>query len=241
MEYIQNEKDKWEVSINKAIEILENSGLWQDVLENLKIAKSVGYEKLQEAHKVLFSDLLSDKEKEAIDLAVSFKNNNISLNEIDKIKENYNNVGIDWEMVKYFYNADLYELNENRAIEKIKEIDNRLIEVFNGKERYITEILFHFVKPLKIKKMYFVKGKANNEAKLNEIKQAIQNKKEIEVWGRAGYDVSFHYKPIENRAWYSEEFRGQGNGHYYIAISDKYALFMEDDWNMIKIECLRGW
>ena len=41
-------KKEWYKSIDKAISILEKSGLWQDVLENLKIAKSVGYEKLQD-------------------------------------------------------------------------------------------------------------------------------------------------------------------------------------------------
>ena len=216
---------EWYNSIDKAINILEKSGLWRDVLENLKIAKSVGYEKLQKAYEITNCDFIDKQEKALIDLASIFKQNGISLNELE------NSNLIDKDKIIYYYknNTNEYDLNEKIIIEKIKEIDNRLIEVFNDKERYKTEILFHFVEPLTIKKMRFDNDKRMNEFKLNQIKEAIQNKQEIEIYGRTSYDVRFHYKPNENKAFYSEEFRGKGNGHYYIALNEKYALFMEDD------------
>jgi len=233
MEYIQNEIEKekseleneWYNSIDKAIEILEKSGLWKDVLENLKIAKSIGYEKLKKAYEITNCDFVNNNEKALIELTNIFKQNGISLNEIE------NSNLIDKDKIIYYYknNINAYYLNKNRIIEKIKEIDNRLIENVNGIELYKSEILFYFVEPLKIKKMRFDNDKRMNEFKLNQIKEALQNKQEIEICGKTSYDVRFHYKPIENKAWYDEEFRNQGNGHYYIALNEEYALFMEDD------------
>jgi len=234
MEYIQNEiekekseleKKEWYNSIDKAIEILEKSGLWKDVLENLKIAKSIGYEKLQKAYEITNKDFVDNNEKALIELTNIFKQNGISLNEIE------NSNLIDKDKIIYYYknNTNEYDLNEKIRIEKIKEIDNRLIENVNGMERYKSDILWYLVKPLTIKKMRFDNDKRMNEYKLNQIKEAIQNKQEIEIYGKTSYDVRFHYKPNENKAWYSEEFRNKGNGHYYIALNEKYALFMEDD------------
>jgi hypothetical protein len=46
------------------------------------------------------------------------------------------------------------------------------------------------------------------------------------------YDYSFEYRTGEDglkRAWYSMEYRGCGNGHYYLALSERLALFAEND------------
>ena len=40
---------------------------------------------------------------------------------------------------------------------------------------------------------------------------------------------TFEYEPDKNKAWYSEEYRGCGNGHYYIALNSSMALFCEND------------
>ena len=34
---------------------------------------------------------------------------------------------------------------------------------------------------------------------------------------------------IKNYAWYSEEYKGCLNGHYYIALDEKHVWFYEDD------------
>lgn len=46
------------------------------------------------------------------------------------------------------------------------------------------------------------------------------------VKGRS-YDVSFSFENGLNvrRAWYSEEYRGCGNGHYYLAIDHEHAIY----------------
>lgn len=47
-----------------------------------------------------------------------------------------------------------------------------------------------------------------------------------------GYDCSYEVRFEENgeaRAWYSEEFRNCGNGHYYLLFDATHAIFYEDD------------
>ena len=79
----------------------------------------------------------------------------------------------------------------------------------------------------KLKNMYF--GTDNKRLK-EQIKDAIKNRKSystprIEV----NYDVSFQYSAEAEKAWYSEEYRNCGNGHYYLALDNNLALFCGDD------------
>lgn len=78
------------------------------------------------------------------------------------------------------------------------------------------------------KNMYF--GKYDNQRIKEAFKQALENKTAYSS-GRiqVNYDVSLEYKPEKNAAWYSEEYRNCGNGHYYLAISPSVALFCEND------------
>lgn len=61
------------------------------------------------------------------------------------------------------------------------------------------------------------------------MQQAIENKTKYTHYWRKGYDNSAEYNPECNRAWYSEEYRGCGNGHYYLMIDYTHAIFAEDD------------
>ena len=78
-----------------------------------------------------------------------------------------------------------------------------------------------------LKSMYF--GKYANASCKENIRNAIKDKKDISVSERVQYDVSFNYDASKNAAWYSEEYRGCGNGHYYIALDENMAWFCEDD------------
>ena len=72
-------------------------------------------------------------------------------------------------------------------------------------------------------------GKYQNEYVLARIKAALEHKVESRESARASYDVSFSYNPELSKAWYSEEYKGCGNGHYYLALDAAHALFYEDD------------
>lgn len=63
--------------------------------------------------------------------------------------------------------------------------------------------------------------------------KAIEEKETFGHDWRKGYDnrIECRFDEKENvmRAWYSEEYKGCGNGHYYYAIDATHAIFGEDD------------
>lgn len=80
----------------------------------------------------------------------------------------------------------------------------------------------------KLKSMYF--GKYQNSQIKEEFKKAIAEKRDYHRYRiRTNYDVTLEYKAENNMAWYSEEYKDCGNGHYYIALDHSTALFVEDD------------
>jgi len=176
-------KRKWERSIDRAIGMLEESGLWGNMLKNLKVAREVGYEKLQEAHRLYWRD------EDGIN----------SCEEQDKRNAN--------------------------AIERI--IDKRLVYITDDNRKLAnTDIIWYMNTPLKIMKMVF--SQYGNDERLKQITEAIKNKKKYTETGYYQYDNSFEYNG-EDKAWYSREFRGCGNGHYYLALNGTHAVFYEDD------------
>ena len=96
-----------------------------------------------------------------------------------------------------------------------------------GKDAVHTDYI-NDISRCKMKSMYF--GKYLNRTEKENIKHFLAEKKDYST-GRiqAGYDVSFEYRADKNKAWYSEEYRGCGNGHYYIALDHSTALHVEDD------------
>lgn len=65
----------------------------------------------------------------------------------------------------------------------------------------------------------------------NNFAKAIADKTNYSWRWTKGYDNSIECKMVDDVmcAWYSEEYRGCGNGHYYLAIDAKHALFVEHD------------
>lgn len=78
----------------------------------------------------------------------------------------------------------------------------------------------------KLKSMYF--GYRNKSEK-EWIKKALENKEDYSTRVRTSYDVTFTYDAKKNRAWYDEEYKNCGNGHYYLALDHSTALFIEND------------
>lgn len=61
--------------------------------------------------------------------------------------------------------------------------------------------------------------------------KAIKERKEFSRKWYNCYDISIDCKPVQDDmyAWYSEEYKGCLNGHYYIALDEKHVWFCEDD------------
>jgi hypothetical protein len=175
-----NPSIKWLKSLDKAEKILLSSGLWTNILEEVRKAREFGYSNFQDALRVYDTKYSED-----------------------------------------------YKTNEERKFKEMKEKYPILIKKGDTNEYIDSSFLWFYSRPLSIKAMNF--GKYNNERVLSEIKKAIESKTKY-TSGRfiVNYDVSFEYDG-NNKAWYSEEYRNCGNGHYYLALSDKYAMHYEDD------------
>lgn len=103
--------------------------------------------------------------------------------------------------------------------------------LFNKDKDGVYQLNYEYVdlisrKELGLKSMYF--GTFNKYEK-TEIKCAIADKRPYSTRAYTSYDVSFNYDPEKAKAWYSEEYKGCGNGHYYIALDENSALFIEND------------
>ena len=64
-----------------------------------------------------------------------------------------------------------------------------------------------------------------------EVAECIKNGKNFNRRWENGYDnsVEIANRDGEKLAWYSEEYRGCGNGHYYLMFDATHAIFYEDD------------
>ncbi len=96
----------------------------------------------------------------------------------------------------------------------------------NGKEHIITDYIWE-LSECTLKSMYF--GKWDNATIKDNIRRALTEKKKHSESVTVSYDVSFEYNPELKKAWYSEEYRNCGNGHYYLALSENTAVFAEND------------
>jgi len=67
---------------------------------------------------------------------------------------------------------------------------------------------------------------------VDNIARHLDNKENFSYHWRSKYDVSVSGKLCDDgvyRAWLSLEFKGCGNGHYYLLINENTAVFSEDD------------
>jgi len=181
------ENVKWERSWKRVLAMLEKSGLWENMADEIRNVLDIGYEKLHQARKE------------------------------------------DWKK----YPELNYEEQREKRIQEIKKIDSRLVEKSKdtGTEYTISNFWLYSM-PAKIKTMYWGKPYRANKIKEN-IANSLKNKVECHEYQDGArinyYDVTFGYRPEYNRAWYNEEYRNCGNGHYYIALNATHALFLEDD------------
>jgi len=132
---------------------------------------------------------------------------------------------IGYDKLQAAYKA--YWDNHGDQVNAVRAIDERLIRLNDQQIPYVnTELVWFFSKQPRVKKMYFGRYETNIPA---AIKNAMANKTKYETRTRANYDVSFAYNPEHNKATYSEEYKGCGNGHYYLALDATHAIFYEDD------------
>ena len=64
-----------------------------------------------------------------------------------------------------------------------------------------------------------------------QVKQCIEKGERYTHRWEKGYDNSIEFGVHGGRkcGWYSTEYRGCGNGHYYLALDERHAIYMETD------------
>jgi hypothetical protein len=122
-----------------------------------------------------------------------------------------------------------FDEGEKSKVAIFQEKYPALVKVNDKGQPYIvTSILWHHRLAPVVKKMRFCKGD-RNEHWLQQIRTAMDAGLPLHLDTRYQYDVSFEYIPEKKKAWYSEEYKNTGNGHYYLALDSTHALFYEDD------------
>lgn len=167
MDTPEKEEQAWKRRIRRAIKIMEESGLWEDIKAHYKELLTVPFEDFQYI--------------------------------------NQNN----WDYARK-------DPEINRRVEEIlKKYPCLENSFFQGELGYCQT-----------KSMYFG---WNNKLYKEQIKERMKNRAKFTARTRTTYDVTFEYEPDKKMAWYSEEYKDCGNGHYYLAINESTAIFVEDD------------
>ena len=117
--------------------------------------------------------------------------------------------------------------NREAAVAYCKERYPFMLKTNSDGNEYINTDYIWELSRCELKSMYF--GYNNAEEK-EQIRKAISEHRGYNIPRiRTNYDVSFSYNPESNRAFYSEEYKNCGNGHYYLALNHSTAVFCEND------------
>ena len=98
---------------------------------------------------------------------------------------------------------------------------------------YTTQIFCSFALKNCFKSIAYNKWERETYTKM--VEQIVRDRKDFSRRWTNGYDISLDIQMIETndgnyyRGWYAEEYRGCGNGHYYLLLDATHAIFYEDD------------
>ena len=131
-----------------------------------------------------------------------------------------------------------FALTESEQKELVNDIMTDSYELFynevykeNGKYSWVSgyQVFEAFVRKTCWKSIAWRKWE--RERMSAEVAECIKNGKEFHKRWENGYDntVEIANRDGEKLAWYSEEYRGCGNGHYYLMFDATHAIFYEDD------------
>ena len=131
-----------------------------------------------------------------------------------------------------------FALTESEQKELVNDIMTDSYELFyhevykeNGKYSWVHgyQVFESFVRKTCWKSIAWHKWE--RERMSAEVAECIKNGKEFHRRWVNGYDNSVEVanRNGEKLAWYSEEYRGCGNGHYYLMFDATHAIFYEDD------------
>lgn len=209
-----------------------HNAAWIDTLDgSVRLAKDTAHdEKLWKLHIQRVIDALTESGLWGNYLSM-FKNlAAMDYAERDLIRELYDSEEVSRLRTSGICKMQSVEEYNRQFREYYKEYLQKYPFLFHTDERgyaYVETWYLYGMSDGKLKSMYF--GKYINQSTKEHIASCLQNKYRCTIRERTSYDVTFEYDPEKNKAWYSEEYRDTGNGHYYIALNSQIALYSEDD------------
>lgn len=143
-------------------------------------------------------------------------------------------IAVVWDNLYKYVTLDekekIYDMswdNREMAVAYCKEHYPFMIHTDRDAKEYLDTDYIWELSRCELKSMYF--GYYNTEEK-EQIRKAISERRQYSTPRiRTNYDVSFDYNPENNKAFYREEYKNCGNGHYYLALNHSTAVFCEDD------------
>lgn len=125
--------------------------------------------------------------------------------------------------------SKLIELGE-KGIEEFLSLgydeQRDFLEKYTGvRSLFVDDLLVSALKGIK----YINYDKYERELVKENFLKALHSGQKYDYRWTKGYDNTISIDGEKKRAWYSEEYRGTGNGHYYIALDEKHAIFCETD------------
>lgn len=130
-------------------------------------------------------------------------------------------------------------MSDSQIAQFIKDCKEDFYElVYNDKEKRYGFITYHEVFASLTRERCWESIPFNSWSrarKTSQLHDAIINKKNYSDKWSNGYDCSVEVafdddkEGAYNRGWMSKEYVGCGNGHYYLLLDEKHAVFYEDD------------
>lgn len=208
----------------KILKYLNESGLWDNINKEVTIYKALGYDYV----KKLYVNFAFGRGGTDIDKDI--EENLEVYSEIVKILEEKGASKETIEFLKEFF----YVRVDDDTLRYLQAGIKVSTAFYNTPVFSVDSFTrdFEWINKAKIKTMIFHRSRWDN-AKTEHIRQniaeALKNKTSYQCRGSNGYDVSFEYDAEKNKAWYSEEYVGCGNGHYYLALDSTHAIYYEKD------------
>lgn len=225
----KSESEVFDKSCEKILKYLNESGLWDSIRKEVVIYKALGYDYMKKLYKNFAYAGVSTSEQKDVDKDI--EKNLEAYTEIVKIlKEKH----VDEETIKFLEGFFRVRV-DNDSVRYFQRAGLKVSTAFYNTPVFSADVFvrdFEWIDRAKIKTMIFHKDRWNNgktELIRQNIAEALKNKTYYECKGFNGYDVSFEYDPDKNKAWYSEEYVGCGNGHYYLALDSTHAIYYEKD------------
>ena len=136
-----------------------------------------------------------------------------------------------WKYIKDDYTKILEQGDEylKKAISlDFSEQRQFLQETIGVESFHVDNIVYSALKGIKTINY----DKYEREYRREKIGEIIKNKANGRFYWRNGYDCRVQFANDGDECylgWYSEEYVGSGNGHYYLALDEKRAIFCEHD------------